>query len=54
MLCFSDMTYCPFKKCIYFDICHRALTEKVQIDAISNGYPICQFIDKPSCFEDDK
>ena len=52
MLCYRDITWCDFKDCIYFNKCHRALTEQMIKNSIEYGLPICKFTDKPGCYED--
>lgn len=59
MICYRDMTFCPFEDCESFPICDRALTEKVSEGAKKwwatfnqpGGPPIAQFITKPECYE---
>jgi len=57
MICYRDMTFCPFhEECKDGDICPRALTKKVQEDAQAwwgagdGNAPICLYEDKPQCF----
>jgi len=55
MMCYRDMTYCPFwLECADGDICERALTDEVK-QAARFWFPdhpdIAYFIDRPSCFE---
>ena len=56
MMCFGDKTWCPFLKCHDID-CERRLTDKVRQRARvwwgKDGAPICQFADKPSCYEEE-
>lgn len=56
MICYRDMTFCPFHAdCSGADTCGRALTEEVRAKAkawwggMEDGPPICVFTDKPSC-----
>ena len=50
MICYKDMTFCPFHKdCETGKVCDRALTDKVQADADAFGLPIAQFIERPEC-----
>lgn len=52
MICYKDKTFCPFKECKNFGKnCDRSLTEKIKKQADKFGLPICQFTEKPSCFE---
>ena len=53
---YNDMTYCTFwKECKNGNGCFRALTPKVQEDAVKlwegHDVPIDTFLDKPECFE---
>lgn len=53
MICFSDMTFCPFyKDCAKAWNCHRPLTEKVEQAAQRAGLPISAFAEKPDCHSD--
>lgn len=57
MLCYGDRTYCSFfEKCKNGDNCSRALNKNVLDGALKwwgkPGAPICQYVDKPKCFED--
>jgi len=62
MICYRDMTFCPFNGCKRFGVdCHRSLTEDVRREAnewwgVDGEAPIAQFVDKPDCYEekDDK
>ena len=55
MICYKDMTFCPFwKKCNKGVECERALIEEVEKEAGKCGLGICQFMDKPECFESKK
>ena len=63
MICYRDMTFCKFyDKCKFGDTCHRALTDKVFKEARKwakdafnmDTAPICQFINKPECYEEKK
>ena len=52
MLCYKDMTFCSFwEDCKKQENCSRCLTENVRIDSDRSGLLICQFVDKPNCFE---
>lgn len=52
MLCYKDMTFCGFfDECEDGKDCHRALTEEIQTDAAQFILQVCQFTDKPECFE---
>ena len=55
MICYKDMTFCPFwEHCKDGPTCHRALTDKVQEQAVvwwgSVDAPICQYMNEPECF----
>lgn len=61
MICYRDMTFCPFhEECGIGDACMRALTDEVIADAQkwwswfngsqTDGVPICQYAEKPNCF----
>ena len=50
MLCYKDMTFCPFLDC-KVESCHRRLTEKIKKDAENFGLPVARFIDRPDCYE---
>jgi hypothetical protein len=55
MICYKDMTFCPFyKECKDGSECPRAVTIEIKNDAKKwlNVYPplICQYTDKPNCF----
>ena len=56
MLCYRDMTFCPYyKNCKNGKVCDRALN----VDVIENAkkwwenddVPICQYSKKPDCFK---
>ncbi len=54
MICFRDMTFCPFyDDCALASQCHRPLTPEVVAAAHkwwgSDKAPIAQFVDKPKC-----
>ena len=52
MICYKDMTFCGFyKQCEFGSKCHRALTPKIKNDANDFGLPICEYGEKPQCFE---
>lgn len=56
MICYRDMTFCPFDKCEKFGECERALTEKVKKGAkawmpLVEDPPVCLFAHEPECFE---
>ena len=52
MLCYRDMTFCSWwRECTRGADCPRALTPDVVEAAARHGYPICQFADKPECYE---
>lgn len=55
MICYRDMTFCPFwKECKDGKGCDRALTPEVKKKAVEwfgkYGAPICRYVDKPRCF----
>jgi len=51
MICYRDMTFCPFwEECKEGETCHRALTKEIQYKADKLSLPICTFVDKPDCF----
>ena len=61
MICYRDMTFCPFyKEC--GDVCNRALTPEVEKGAelwwksfkSDDPAPICQFAEKPDCCKESK
>ena len=55
MLCYGDMTFCPFfGDCAKAEICCRPLTADVAIAAEHFGLPVARFIDKPECHEPTK
>jgi len=52
MLCYKDMTFCPFwEDCIKQIDCPRCLNDNVLANAERVGLPICRFVEKPDCFE---
>lgn len=56
MLCYRDMTYCPFyKDCKSGDVCERALNNSVKKNADKwwgkPGAPICRYAERPECFK---
>ena len=53
MLCYRDMTFCPFLECAKKD-CQRRLTDKVKRNAERGDWPIAQLSEKPDCFEEGK
>ncbi len=51
MVCYRDMTFCPYyKECAVKD-CLRASAPEVWDGAREIGLPISEFIEKPKCFE---
>jgi len=53
MICYKDMTYCPFyKECAV--ICDRALTPEIREEAAVFGLAICMFTAEPDCFKQAK
>jgi len=53
MLCYRDMTFCPYLECDDKE-CYRRLTKEVGAAAIKAGLLISQFAEKPECFMEDK
>jgi hypothetical protein len=54
MMCYKDMTFCPFfGNCAKRDTCHRPLTTEVVIAAEKLGLPVSQFAEKPECHVED-
>lgn len=56
-MCYLDKTFCSFWiKCKNGHKCHRALTPTVLIEAEKwmKNAPICEFSEKPKCYEEDK
>ena len=51
MMCYRDMTFCPYYKICSKENCGRALTSKVNEAAKRLGLSICQFAEKPDCFD---
>lgn len=52
MLCYRDMTFCPFwRECEDGNDCGRAWTSDVQEKARAAGLPSCQFSSRPECFK---
>jgi hypothetical protein len=56
---YKDKTFCGFyKECANGENCDRALTPEVEKNAKEwwggDDAPICQFIDKPECFKEQK
>ena len=53
MLCYWDMTFCPFwKECADGEDCFRRLDEIALWSAGLHNLPIAQFTDKPDCFKE--
>lgn len=50
MLCYRDKTFCSFYKDCKKE-CDRALTEDVKKKAKDFGLGVCQYVDKPECWE---
>ena len=57
MMCYKDMTFCPFHEECAEKPCPRALTEEVIKDAEKwwgkENPPICMYAKKPECFRGD-
>lgn len=52
MIEYRDMTFCPFwEDCMEGKTCMRALTQEIIKDAQRVGLPICQYLEKPDCWE---
>lgn len=54
MICYRDMTFCPFyDSCKNGDICDRAYTQSVKDAAMTwwgnDAPPVCLYTDKPDC-----
>ena len=50
---YRDMTFCSFwDKCKHGNGCFRALTSDVIDRANKGNRNICQYADRPSCFEE--
>lgn len=55
MICFRDMTFCPFfTECAEGGLCDRRLDSSVLRNAKKIGLPICQYVEKPKCFKQPK
>ena len=55
MLCYRDRTFCDFyKDCKDGQECIRAATPELYKKAKDFGAPVCRFVDKPSCFLQNK
>jgi len=55
MICYRDMTFCPFwKDCIEGKECGRAITQEVIDKSRAIGLPISKFLEKPDCFNESK
>ena len=52
MMCFRDRTFCGFyADCKHGGTCRASLTEEVRRRAAEIRLPICEFLEKPECFE---
>ena len=56
MMCYRDMTFCPWDDCLSFNDCPRALTDQVKKDAREwwgnkDGAPIACFTLPPDCYK---
>ena len=53
---YKDITFCPYLECSDKK-CFRRLTDKIIIKARAwwggDNAPICQFAEKPECYEED-
>ena len=59
MICYKDITFCPFYlECVNGNDCRAALTPKVEEDAKKwwNGGnpPISVYLNKPECFKENE
>ena len=58
MICYKDMTFCTFyEDCKHKENCRRPLTDAVREGAkkwMGENAPICQFSEKPNCWEESK
>ena len=58
MICYKDMTFCPFFKDCGVEGCDRCLTDEVREMADKwwgkgkDEAPISQFVSKPDCWEE--
>ena len=52
MICYKDMTFCPYWEDCKEKDCPRALTPDVCERANDIGLPICEFANKPDCWEE--
>lgn len=50
MICYKDMTFCPFYSSCDTP-CYRSLTPKVVEDAEKFGLPTAQFMGPPDCYK---
>lgn len=51
MISYRDMTFCPFwKDCKSAYMCHRPLTNEVNLKAKEVGIPVSMFVSKPECW----
>lgn len=55
MMCFKDMTFCPFwEDCTHGDVCKRAFTPELKAEAKKwmDCPPICYYSEKPKCWKE--
>lgn len=53
MICYRDKTYCSYyTDCAKGDNCRCALTPEIVEVAERIKLPICQFAERPKCFEE--
>lgn len=53
MMCYRDRTYCAyFPDCAQGGDCPLALTDEVMDMAEREGLPICQYAERPECWEE--
>lgn len=50
MICYKDRWYCKCKCCVRWEVCDRALTEKVKEEANKLGLLIQVRDGKPECY----
>jgi hypothetical protein len=53
MLCYRDMTFCPFwSDCEKGMDCSRAMDDRAVAAANANGLLVSQFSEKPECYKE--
>ncbi len=53
MICYKDITWCPFGDCKSSKKCESFLSRKVEVAASKQELPIAIFTERPPCHEDD-